>query len=95
MSKYFDWNKEKNEILKKERDVSFEEVVDAISEGGILDNFEHPNQRKYKGQKIYVVRIKSYAYFVPYVEDNEKKFLKTIYPSRDATKKYLIKTKKK
>ena len=94
MNKYFDWNKEKNEILKKERDISFEQVVDAINQGNILDTFGHPDQKKYKGQKVYVIEIKSYAYFVPYVEDSEKKFLKTIYPSRDATKKYLVKTKK-
>ena len=89
--KYFDWNKEKNEILKEERDVSFEDIVDAINEGQILDKFEHPNQKKYPNQWVYVVRIGDYAYFVPYVEDGEKEFLKTIYPSREATKKYIVK----
>lgn len=95
MNKYFDWDKEKNELLKEERDISFEEVITAINEGCVLDNFDHPNQKKYPGQKIYIVKIKNYAYFVPYVEDKEKKFLKTIYPSRDATRRYLLETKKK
>lgn len=92
--KYFDWDKEKSLRLTEERDVSFEDVVEAISEGKILDTFNHPNQKKYPGQKVYVVEIRNYAYFVAYVEDEEKKFLKTVYPSRDATKKYLLKSKK-
>lgn len=91
--KYFDWNQKKNELLKIEREVCFEDVVDAISQGKVLDAFQHPNQRKYPNQKVYVVEIRGYAYFVAYVEDNEKKFLKTIYPSREATKKYLVKDK--
>lgn len=92
--KYYDWNREKNELLKLERGVSFEEVVGAIEDERVLDEFDHPNQKRYPGQKVYVVRIRDYAYFVPYVEDEQKRFLKTIYPSRDATKKYLIKIKK-
>jgi hypothetical protein len=89
--KYFDWNKEKNELLKSEREVSFEEIVEAINTGNILDEFDHPNQKKYPAQKVYVIEIRGYVYFVPYVEDEEKKFLKTIYPNRDLTKKYLKK----
>lgn len=91
--KYFDWDKVKNELLKQERDISFEDVVEAINEGRILDTFEHPNQKKYPNQNIYIVEIGGYAYFVPFVEDEKKIFLKTIYPSRDATKKYLKKVK--
>lgn len=89
--KYFDWNKEKNQRLKEERDICFEDVVDAISEGKVLDTFNHPNQKKYPGQKVYIVEVRGYAYFVAHVEDREKVFLKTIYPSREATKKYLLK----
>jgi hypothetical protein len=89
--KYFDWNKTKNELLKVERDVSFEEVYIAIEPGGLLDIIVHPKNDKYPNQKIFVVNINNYIYLVPYVEDEEKIFLKTIIPSRKATKIYLIK----
>lgn len=88
--KYFDWSREKNEVLKLEREVSFEEVVDAIEEGRLLDVIEHPNREKHPGQKELVVEIDDYAYVVPFVEDETKVFLKTIFPSRKATKKYLL-----
>jgi uncharacterized DUF497 family protein len=87
--KYFSWNEEKNELLKEERQVSFEDVVFYISQGFLLDVLEHPNQDKYHGQKIFVVEIDEYAYLVPFVEDEREIFLKTIIPSRKATKKYL------
>jgi uncharacterized DUF497 family protein len=87
--KYFSWNEEKNELLKEERQISFEDVVFYIEQGFLLDVLEHPNQEKYKGQKIFVVQIEDYAYLVPFVEDGHEIFLKTIIPSRKATKKYL------
>ena len=87
--KYFSWNEEKNELLKEERQISFEDVVFYIEMGFLLDVLEHPNQEKYKGQKIFVVQIEDYAYLVPFVEDEPEIFLKTIIPSRKATKKYL------
>lgn len=87
--KYFSWNNEKNQLLKKERNISFEEVVLHIEKKRILDIVEHPNQEKYKGQKIFVISIHNYAYLVPFVESGEEIFLKTIIPSRKATKKYL------
>ncbi len=87
--KYFSWNEEKNELLKEERQVSFEDVVFYIDQGFLLDVLEHPNQEKYKGQKIFVVRMDDYAYLVPFLEDENEIFLKTIIPSRKATKKYL------
>ncbi len=89
--KYFDWDGKKNETLKRERDISFEEVLIAIGEGGILGIIGHSRRQKYLGQKIFVVRISAYAYLVPFVEDDEKIFLKTIIPSRTATKKYIMK----
>ena len=89
--KYFDWDQKKNEQLKKERDISFEEVVIALDEERVFYRGDHPNQNKYLGQKIVVVEIKDYAYVVPFVEDDEKIFLKTIIPNRKATKKYLRK----
>ncbi|MBI3164654.1 MAG: BrnT family toxin [Chloroflexi bacterium] len=87
--KYFSWNEEKNELLKSDRQVSFEDVVFYIEQGFLLDVLEHPNQEKYKGQKILVVQIDDYAYLVPFIEDEHEVFLKTIIPSRKATKRYL------
>jgi hypothetical protein len=84
-------DKEKNELLKLVRGVSFEEVVKSWESGGLLVSFNHPNAKKYPNQKMAVVVIKDYVYLVPYVEDEEKFFLKTIYPSRNATRKYLKK----
>lgn len=87
--KYFSWNEEKNDLLKSERQVSFVDVVFYIEKGFLLDVLEHPNQEKYKGQKIFVVQIDDYVHLVPFVENEHEIFLKTIIPSRKATKKYL------
>jgi uncharacterized DUF497 family protein len=87
--KYFIWNSDKNEQLKRERDILFEQIVIQIEEGKLHDILEHPNQQKYKDQKIFVVELNEYIHLVPFVEDEEYVFLKTIIPSRKATKKYL------
>ncbi|MDQ3009620.1 MAG: BrnT family toxin [Acidobacteriota bacterium] len=87
--KLYAWNEEKNQRLKAERDVSFEEVVFNIADGNILDIVRHPNQEKYKGQRIFIVNINDYAYLVPFVETESEIFLKTIIPNRKATRKYL------
>jgi len=87
--KYFEWNEEKNEKLKKDRNMSFEIIVRQIELGNLLDIVEQPNKDKYANQNIYVVEYENYAYLVPFVEEEEKIFLKTIIPSRKATKKYL------
>jgi uncharacterized DUF497 family protein len=87
--KTFSWNDEKNAILKAERQVSFEEIILYIEMGFLLDVLEHPNQEKRKGQKIFVVQVDDYVYLVPFVETDTEVFLKTIIPSRKATKKYL------
>jgi hypothetical protein len=87
--KYYDWNDEKNELLKKLRGVSFEQVVLAIVSGDLVDRVKHPNPEKYPNQKVFLVKIEDYIYSVPYVEDEEKVFLKTIIPNSRATKKYL------
>ncbi len=89
--KYFDWDENKNEQLKVTRNVSFEEIILAISNNQLLDVLIHPNTSKYQNQKMFVVKMYNYAYVVPFVEDEDKYFLKTIYPSREATKKYLKK----
>lgn len=83
------WSTEKNIRLKAERGVSFEEVLSALSHGGLLDVLDHPNTQQYSNQRIFVVRIRGYAYLVPFVETTSEVFLKTIIPSRKATRKYL------
>jgi hypothetical protein len=85
----FRWDNNKNELLKQKRDVCFEQIVLLMEKGEVLDTIEHPNQKKYPGQKIAVVMIDAYAYLVPYVENNGEIFLKTIIPSRKATNKYM------
>ena len=83
------WNPDKSLSLKAERGVSFEEVLSAISQGGLLSVMNHPNRAKYGHQKMLVVRIQDYAYLVPYVESEKEIFLKSIMPSRKATRDYL------
>ena len=80
------WNEEKNLKIYKERGISFEDVELAILEDRILDILEHPNKNKYPNQKLMIVEIDNYAYVVPYIEENENIFLKTIFPSRKYTK---------
>ena len=87
--KYFSWSSEKNESLKGERGVSFEEVVFYIERGDLLDILEHPNQERYPGQRIFVVNIDDYVYLIPFVENEAEVFLKTIIPSRKMTKLFL------
>ena len=87
--KYFSWSTEKNEQLREERGISFEEIVFHIENGDVLDLLEHPNRDRYPRQRIIVVAVNDYAYLVPHVESEQDIFLKTIIPSRKATKKYL------
>ena len=87
--KIYTWNSEKNELLKQDRDISFEEIVLNIQLGNELDIYDHPNQKRYSKQKISVIAVIGYAYLVPFIENNEEIFLKTIIPSRKATKQYI------
>jgi uncharacterized DUF497 family protein len=87
--KTFAWNEEKNARLKSARGVSFEEVVIHLAAGDILDIIEHLNSKRYGGQRIFIVKMNNYAWLVPFVESEKEIFLKTIIPSRKATKKYL------
>ena len=89
--KYFTWDEDKNNLLKETRNISFEEIVLSLSNNKLLEVVEHPNKQKYPNQRIFIVEVRDYAYIVPFVEDEEKYFLKTIYPSREATKNYLNK----
>ena len=62
-----------------------------IGQGHVLDILEHPNQQRYGGQRIFVVQHDDYVYLVPFIEDDKLIALKTIIPSRKATKQYLEK----
>jgi uncharacterized DUF497 family protein len=86
---YFAWDDAKNAKLRKERGIGFEDVVFHIERGDLLDILEHPNPDRYAGQRIFVVRREDYVYLVQFVEDEHTVFLKTIIPSRKATKEYL------
>ena len=85
----FDWSAEKNLQVTEQRGVSFEVVVSAIEQGSLVDVLEHPNQERYPGQQIYVVEIDEYIHLVPFVTQTDgTRFLKTIIPSRKATRDY-------
>ena len=86
--KYLNWSPEKNELLKRERGISFEEIAYFIESGMIIGVEENPG---YPNQKMYVLEIDTYAIIVPYVENDDEIFLKTAFPSRKYTKKYGLK----
>lgn len=87
--KLLNWNTEKSLMLKESRGICFEDIVFYIEKSDILDDYQHPNQRKYAGQRIIVICIDNYVYLVPYIENEDEIFLKTIIPSRKATETYL------
>ena len=86
--KYLNWNSEKNELLKRERGISFEEIAYLIESGQVIGIEENPGR---PNQKIYVLEIENYAFIVPFVENDKELFLKTAFPSRKYTKKYGLK----
>jgi hypothetical protein len=87
--KRFRWNPDKNDALKADRGLSFEGITIAIESGGLLDILDHPNRAKYPKQRVLVVTFDNYVYLVPFVEEQDHYFLKTIIPSRKATREYL------
>jgi hypothetical protein len=87
----FRWSEAKNERLKVERRITFEKIVEAIEGGGLLGVLEHPNTVRYPHQRVFVVEFEGYAYLVPFIEAPGCCFLKTIIPSRKATREYLHK----
>lgn len=87
--KSFNWNVDKNKKLFAERHISFEQIVQCIEEGKLLDIVTHPNPTTYTNQQIFVIDYQNYCYLVPYVETENEYFLKTIIPSRKHTKNYL------
>jgi len=86
--KHINWNTQKSLKLKELRGICFEDVVYYIEKGDVLDDYEHPNQKRYSRQRIMVIGVDNCAYLVSYVEDEEEIFLKTIIPSRKATEIY-------
>jgi len=85
----FDWNVEKNQIIKQKRKISFERIIVAIEEDHLLDILDNPNKDKYSKQVLLIVEVEDYVYVVPCVIENEVYFMKTIFPSRKYTDEYL------
>ena len=84
----YEWNSQKNELLKKERNISFEQILYHLLHGDVWKIADHPDQVKYPNQKIYFVNVDGYIYLVPFVQHENEIFLKTIIPSRKATKEF-------
>ncbi len=87
--KVINWNEEKNKKLKLVREISFEDIMGAVGNGNFFTIKKHPNQEKYLNQQQLIIEIDNYIYVVPFVENDEEIFLKTIYKSRKYTKEYL------
>ena len=85
----YQWDNEKNKILKQKRGVTFEQAIMHIENGDVLDIIDHPNKVKYPNQQVLVVEMNEYAYVVPFIQQGQERFLKTIVPSRKLTKLYL------
>ncbi len=84
----YEWDSEKNEWLKKERNISFEQIIFHLLQGDVWKISDHPDQIKYPGQKIYLVVVEGYIYLVPHIIEKEYIFLKTIIPNSKATNDY-------
>ena len=89
MSK-FDWNDEKNELLEETRGICFEDILIHVQNGDVIDVIKHPQKERYPNQNIMVINIEGYVYLVPYVKSKGVRFMKTIIPSRKATREYLL-----
>ncbi len=89
--KLYNWNREKNEWLRKNRGICFEDILFYIENDFLIDDIEYSNQERYSGQRMMVFNIDDYIYLVPYIETEDEIFLKTIFPSRKATSIYLEK----
>jgi len=85
---YFDWDEEKNRQIREQRDICFEDFVQAFNDDKVIDIIEHFNKSKYPNQKLFIVELNEYIHYVPFVQDDEKYFLKNIIPSRKLHKLY-------
>lgn len=81
---WLEWNPKRNEVLKRERGLGFEDVESAIENGDFIGDFLHPNQERYPKQRVLIVEINDYACVVPYIQEGNVRFLKTVYRSRKA-----------
>ena len=86
--KKFRWDRAKNDKLKESRGISFEEIVLLIEQGASINIMDHPNRQKYPNQQVLEVLVGDYVFLIPFVEDRDEIFLRTIIPSRKATKRY-------
>ena len=84
----YEWDPQKNERLKEERNISFEKILFHLARGDVWKIADHPDQETYPGRKIYFVVVEEYIYLVPFVVEEDYIFLKTIIPSRKATRLY-------
>lgn len=91
----YKFDSQKNRTLKKERSISFDEIIFYIEQGNLIDVIEHPNKKKYSGQRIYLVEVNNYVYLVPFYRVGNEISLITIFPSRKHTKKYINPTQQK
>jgi hypothetical protein len=89
--KLINWNREKNEWLRENRSICFDDILFYIDNDCLIDDVELPNKEKYSGQRVMVFTIEDYIYLVPYIETEDEIFLQTIIPSRKATKNFLEK----
>jgi hypothetical protein len=87
--KVYRWDSEKDRLLRETRGISFGNVLASVLAGNVLDDIKHPHSGRYPGQRVLIVEIDRYAYLVPYVEQGQEVFWKTIIPSRKMTRKYL------
>lgn len=85
----FEYDPEKDQKLRQERNISFDEIIMLIHEGKLIDILDHPNQSQYAKQKIYVLDVDGYVWLIPYVQNDNRIFLKTAFPSRKHTKQYI------
>lgn len=88
MGKVFEWDPEKNQKLIKERGISFETIIAHLEAGNLIAT--SPGQGRFKHQRQFIVLVNQYVYIVPFVEDEQKVFLKTVIPSRKLTRRYLL-----
>ena len=87
--KRYNYSEDKNRLLKKKRNITFNQIITDIENGKLLDVIEHPNQHQHPGQSVLIVNHDNYIYVVPYIENENEYFLKTIFSSRKLQKKYL------
>lgn len=85
----YSWSEEKNRILKETRGIGFEQIIEAINNHQVIEELEHTNPHKYKNQKLMILKINDYVYCVPFIENGNHRFLKTLYASRKYKKQYL------